>query len=334
MRDFARRVALLVASAALATFLSAQQQPIDDPGFVNLGIRLVYTNDHPVSARARVELLSTSELSISQGFTDDQGHLTFARVRPGYYRLKVSGVGIEDTTTSTFLIYRGENLHLEFVHVQPKESPGSHTEGSQSPVSATELSVPERARKEFEAGMAALNEKNWPEAKKRFQKAVEVYPRYARAHNGLGVVYMNTGQAAPGRDAFETALRLDDHLSDAARNLAKIEYGEKKYSQAEGLLNKSLATDPTNAEARLLLSNAQLMLGKPEEALASARRVHTMEHAQYTLVHLIAAMALETLKRPAEAAAEYQLYLQESPTGPAAGRARAGLQALQSQLPH
>ena len=58
------------------------------------------------------------------------------------------------------------------------------------------------------------------------------------------------------------------------------------------------------------------------------------EHGEFTLVHLIAARALETLKRPTEAAAEYQLYLQESPTGPAAGRARAGLQALQSQLPH
>ena len=68
--------------------------------------------------------------------------------------------------------------------------------------------------------------------------------------------------------------------------------------------------------------------------MSTAHRLHLLEHAQYTLVHLIAARALENLKRLDEAAAEYRLYLQESPAGPAAASAQARLQALQNQIPH
>jgi tetratricopeptide (TPR) repeat protein len=323
-------LALLFLSAAAA----AQAAPPDPTALTDLRVRVTYANDREVSMGLRVELLTSNELSVSQGFTDDTGQTSFSRVRPGYYRLKVSGVGIEDITTNNFQISRGEGTHFEFVRVQAKDSAEMVTLGSGPPVSASELNVPEGARKEHDAGMAALNLKNWPEAKARFEKALAIYPQYARAFTGLGVVFMNTGEPARGRQAFEAALRFDDHLAAAALNLGLIAYKEKRYADAESLLNKSLSSDPMNPDALLYLANTELVLNQLEAAANTARRLHNLEHGQYTLVHLIAARALEALKRPAEAAAEYQLYLQESPTGPAAASARAGLQALQSQIPH
>jgi len=318
----------------LSASAAAQVAPSDPTAFVDLRVRVTYLNDREVPAALRVDLLTSNELEVTQGFTDDVGQVNFSRIRAGYYRLKVSGIGIEDVTTNNFLLSRGEGTHLEFVRVQAKDSAGLVTLGSGPPVTALELNVPNGARKEYEAGMAALNLKNWPAARARFQKALEIYSQYARASNGLGVAFMNTGEPARGRQAFEAALRIDDHLAAAALNLGLIAYREKRYAEAENLLNKSLSSDPMNPDALLHLANTQLLLGKPEEAVATARRLHNLEHGQYTLVHLVAARALEALKRPAEAAAEYQLYLQESPTGPAAARARAGLQALQTQIPH
>ena len=315
---------LLLAASATA------QTTLPDP---DLSVRVTYVNDRPVSAGLRVDLVTSNELAVSQGFTDDSGQISFSRVRPGYYRLRVSGIGVEDVTTNNFLVSRGEGTHFEFVRVQAKDSAGMATPGSGPPVSAGELNVPEGARKEYEAGMAALNLKKWLEAKTRFEKALAIYPQYARASNGLGVVFMNTGEPARGRQEFEAALRVDDHLPAAALNLGLIAYREKRYADAENLLNKSLAGDPQNGDALLHLANTQLLLGKPEQAVNTAHRLHNLEHGQYTLVHLIAARALVGLQRPAEAAAEYQLYLQESPTGPAAASARAALQALQAQTP-
>ena len=318
----------------LAASTAAQVAPPDPTALTDVKVRVTYLNDREVSAGLRVDLVTSNELSVTQGFTDDTGQVTFSGIRPGYYRLKVSGIGVEDTLTNNFQVSRGEGTHFEFVRVQAKDTGGAVTLGSGPPVSAAELNVPDGARREYDAGMTALNLKNWPQAKTRFEKALEIYPQYARASTGLGVVFMNTGEPARGRQAFEAALRFDDHLAAAALNLGLIAYREERYPEAEDLLNKALASDPMNPDALLHLANTELLLGKPEEAVATARRLHNLEHGQYTLVHLIAARALETLKRPAEAAAEYQLYLQESPTGPAAGRARAGLQALQNQLPH
>ena len=312
----------------------AQRQASDPTSTTELKVRVTYPNDQPAGVGMRVELLTSNELTVTQVFTDELGQASFSRVPAGYYRIKVSGIGVEDLTTNNFLVSRGEGVHYEYVRVQAKNSAGVVALGSGPPVSATELNVPEGARKEYDAGLAALNLKNWPEAKIRFEKALRIYPQYARASNGLGVAFMNTGDPARGRKAFEAAYRLDDHLASAALNLGLVAYKEKRYAEAEDFFNKALASDPMNSDSLLHLANTQLLLGKAEEAVNTARRLHSLEHGEYTLVHLIAARALETLKRPAEAAAEYQLYLQESPAGPAAGRARAGLQALQSPLPH
>lgn len=313
----------------LAASASAQLQPTEAPTNAELRVRVSYPNEQPV-AMVRVELLTSNGLVITSVFTDEQGQANVSRVRAGSYSLKLSGMSIEDVTTPNFLIARGEGAHYEMVRVQAKGSAGLVTTGSGQTVSALELNVPDGARKEYDAGMTALNAKTWLEAKARFQKALEIYPQYARASVGLGVVFMNTGELARGRQAFEAAQRLDDHLPDATRNLGIIAYKEKRYAEAEDLLNKSLAGDPMNPDALLYLANTQLLLGKMEEAVNTAHRLHTLEHAQYTLVHVIAARALTKLKRLDEAAAEYQLYLQESPAGPAAASARAGLQALQN----
>ena len=119
---------------------------------------------------------------------------------------------------------------------------------------------------------------------------------------------MNTGKPARGREAFETALRLDEHLSSAALNLARFAYTEKKYAESESLLNKALAGDPRNAEALVLLANVQLTMGKPAEAVASARKVHSIPHEKFAVAHYIAGRALEAMHQASEAAVEYKLY--------------------------
>ena len=332
MRGKARFLILSLISALLALPAGAQLQPAEAPTPSELRVRVTYPNDQAVGMAIRVELINATGLSIKQSFTDEVGQVTFSRLLPGYYSLKVSGINVEDTTTPNFFIARGESAHYEYVRVQARGAAGMVSLGSGPAVSAAELNAPDSARREYDAGMEALNLKNWAGAKVHFQKTLEIYPQFARASVGLGVVFMNTGEPALGRQAFEAAYRLDEHLPEATRNLGIIAYKEKRYPEAESLLNKSLAGDPMNPESLLYLANTELLLDKPEEALRAAHRLHNLDHAQYTLVHVIAARALVALKRPEEAAAEYQLYLQESPTGPAAASVRTALQALQGQV--
>jgi tetratricopeptide (TPR) repeat protein len=198
-------------------------------------------------------------------------------------------------------------------------------------VTAADLNVPGKARKEYEKGGEAMEEGKWEEARVRFEKAISLYPQYAAAHNDLGVVYMNTGHREQGRAMFEEAIRISDRYARAHRNLGILLFHEKKYAESEASFQKSLATDPLDAQALTMLAQVQLMLQKPLEAAATATRVHDLPHEQFAACHLIAARAYELLNKETDAMAEYTIFLKESPQNPNAPKVRAALDALKAR---
>jgi Flp pilus assembly protein TadD len=220
-----------------------------------------------------------------------------------------------------------------FKEVRLRPAVGTTTTGSAAAlVGVGELNIPADARQAFAEGDSALARLDFREARKRFEKAVRVYPQYAAAYNNLGAALMQLGEREQGRKAFEKAISLDVHLPGAYLNLAKVVVSEEKYGDAEALLNKSLAAEPNSPEALSLLALSQLMTGKLEAAVASARRVHALApHERFAVVHFIAARALERRQQVGEAIAEYKTFLQESPDSPNAARAREALNSLQDR---
>jgi hypothetical protein len=67
------------------------------------------------------------------------------------------------------------------------------------------------------------------------------------------------------------------------------------------------------------------------EAIAHARKAHSVKHDGLESVHIVAARALEEKQQPAEALEEYRLYLQEDATGRDADRARKAITRLGSK---
>ena len=116
--------------------------------------------------------------------------------------------------------------------------------------------------------------------------------------------------------------------------LARISFAERKYEEADALLTKSLSTDPLNTWALATAANAELITHKYSEAIAHARKAHSVPHPDLAGVHIVAALALEATQQPAEAAAEYRLYLQEDATGRDAERARKAVARLSGAPPN
>jgi len=69
-------------------------------------------------------------------------------------------------------------------------------------VSATGLNVPKDARKAYDRGHHAIENKKLPEAQQELEKAVQLYPRYAAAWLDLGRVYVQQNQLDKARNAF------------------------------------------------------------------------------------------------------------------------------------
>jgi tetratricopeptide (TPR) repeat protein len=290
-------------------------------------VQVSYDN-HDVAPRVLVIVENIQRGEVGRKVTDSHGEASFFSLPPGEYRLKLSGSGI-GPITRVFNYSPFEPTHIEVVQVR-REASAPDTQGAQGTVATAALLVPEKARNEFEKGRTALTNKRFDEARKHFDKAIEVYPGYASAYHSLGVVESMTNNRDKARADFEKAISIDSKFVAAYLDLSRILYAEQRYAEAQTVLGKALASDPDNLEILTSLARADLLTGNLDAAIEHAQKVHSApDHQSYAVVHLIAGKALEQKGLRDQAALEYQILLKESPEGPVADRARNSLQALQ-----
>ncbi len=323
---FVRRFFALVLAAGSVASVCAQN--MDTNSQSQLTVQITYENDRKAPANLRVELLSSQGSLVESQTTDGFRPIVFLYLKPGDYRIRVTGSGIIPTTSGIVSV-SGAN-HTEFVHVkaEPQDSQSSPQQG---PISSTELNIPEKAKKEFDQGTKNLDQKQWKEAQEHFERAAVLYPKYASAYNNLGVTYLNMGEQEKAADSFRAALALDEHISDTNLNMGHMLYDAKKYKDAEPFLSRALSADPLNAQLLTVLANTELQNGESNLALASARKVHSIpNHQKFAISHLIAAEVLQSHKLTKEVIQEYKLFLQEDPQSPLVPRVREALRQIEA----
>lgn len=74
------------------------------------------------------------------------------------------------------------------------------------------------AREQVEFGINVAQRGLWREAIYRWEKAVELDPKYAAAFNDLGIGYEHEGQLDKARRAYEKALALDPNNAQIRQN--------------------------------------------------------------------------------------------------------------------
>ena len=297
-----------------------------------LQIHVVWQNDHPIQDVVHLQLQNGSGIPVADSFSNQEGVAVFHSVRTGTYRLHVDGSNIVDTTTDNITIYRNEAIHMEYVRVVSRDARQDATSPG-GMISTSDFNVPDKARKEMDKATEAMDKGDFTTATQRLEKAIQIYPEYARAWNNLGVIRMKGGDRDGAKAAWERAIATDDKLSQAFLNLARISIGDKQPQEAEKLILKALAPDPGNLTALLLLSTTQALNGEWAEALTTARKVHTApDHQHFTDAHRIAAEALLQLHQPQEALIEYETYLKEDPANPHADQVRETMTRIQARL--
>ena len=65
------------------------------------------------------------------------------------------------------------------------------------------------AKKQVEFGIAVAQRGLWREAIYRWERAVQIDPKYAEALNNLGIAYEHEGDLPKARAAYEKALELE-----------------------------------------------------------------------------------------------------------------------------
>lgn len=321
---------LLILCPAL---MFSQRSSAPQTGGNDVYVYVTFEHEKPAGISCRVTLFTTTRQRVGEEFTNDRGLAIFRGVKAGDYRLVAGGTNIEEAESAITVYSHGgyDSTQNEHIEVKLIKKDAEQNSSAQASVSVTTLNIPDKARKEFEKGLAAFDKQDFPTARERFTKAVDLYPQYCGALLDLGVIAMQEGHADEGKHYFERATQADPQNPAGYVYLARVDIVRKDYKDAEPLLAKALAISPLDPEPLTLLASSQLQLGELDQAVANAKKVHAVPHQQFAIAHYIAAQALLKESQPAQAADEFRLYLQESPQGPNAAAAKAALASINPQ---
>ena len=300
----------------------------------NLQVRVTFTNGRPCNIRVRVQLMdSASTNPVAEGYTNDSGMIEFNNVEIGNYHLIISGQGIEETDSGMFEVDPRRLSQIQYVAVKRASSTEetATSAGGAPTVGAADLNIPENAAKEFDRATALMVKQDWKKAIERLNRALQIYPNYAAAYNNLGVIYARLGDREHEREALQKAISLNDHFAPAFVNLARMAIADHDLPNADILLGKASAADPTDVQTLILLANVELLERHYDLAIANCQKAHSLAKESHALAHYIAARAFEHENRPSEAIAELQAFLSEESSGDRAESVRRELAVLQAR---
>lgn len=302
------------------------------PGSVGtVHIRVMLGNDRNAGPYLQVRLMDGgSGTMIGNTYTNDVGEASFVGVPVGNYHVEISGDGIETTESETFEVDSRKMSQSEWVAVRRLEDSGPKPVSARSTISASDMNVPGKARKELEKANEAMALRNWKKSQEHLNQAIALAPSWVTAYNNLGVLYAKMNDIPREEEAFKKAISLDGHFAPSLLNYGKLCLRQKNFSQAEEFLQKASTVEPDNPETLMLLADAAYMDHHFDLAITSAHQAHTAGHDHPTFVHYIAARAYQQKNQQAEALAEFKLFLQEEPKGPRADHVRGDIAKIPS----
>jgi len=215
---------------------------------------------------------------------------------------------------------------------------------------AAQMSKNKELNDAFNAGMAAMNAKNFDEAITQFTKASELDPKQHTVWANLAESYLGQAAAKPteaepimakGMDAWSKAIELKPDAPEYHNNYALALAKAKKYPEAEAELTKAATLDPPKAGTYFYNLGAVLTnIGQLEPAGSAFKKAIDADpnhaDAQYQYGIYLMGKAQTTAEGkvvPPEGTREaFQKYVDLKPTGPFADSAKGMIQMMDAQL--
>ena len=121
---------------------------------------------------------------------------------------------------------------------------------------------------EYNLGCVLLPAGHLEEAKAHLQKALQIQPDFADAHNNLGNLLLQQGQVDEAIAHFQKALQLQPDFADARSNLGGALLQKGRTGEAMAQFQKASEIEPNDALTRYNLGSALFKSGRLDEAIA------------------------------------------------------------------
>ena len=173
---------------------------------------------------ASVTLFGATHPFTSSTFTDENGHFRFKRLAPASYTVAVFQPGRgEARQTIEVGPSRADSRNRVRLTVALKDDDFDTTsDRRRHSVTTRELTIPERAIREFADAQRDLEKRDVEAAEKRLEHAVELAPQFATAWNTLGTIAYQTRRFPLAEQRFRHALKQDPTAYEPLVNLGGV----------------------------------------------------------------------------------------------------------------
>ncbi len=202
-----------------------------------------------------------------------------------------------------------------------------------STISATTALAPKDAKKAFEKGFTALNKKKTEEAEHEFQKAVDIYPKFAAAWSQLGFLQQQRGDAEGARKSYAQALAADPKYVKPYEGMALLALHENNWREVKDYTDRLLNLNPIDyPDAWYYNAVANYQLHDMDAAEKSAREgIKTdRDHRNAKLSQLMGVL-LAQKQDYAGAAQNFKDFLRLAPNSPEAEMVKKQLASMEQQ---
>ena len=125
---------------------------------------------------------------------------------------------------------------------------------------------PNHANAHNNLGVIYQNSGEAEKAKKCYEKAIEINSNYANAHNNLGVMFANLSELQKAKNCFEKAVVINPSYVEAHNNLGAIYKNLGETEKAKNCFEKAIEINPNYADAHSNLGAIFNDLGETEKA--------------------------------------------------------------------
>jgi hypothetical protein len=284
---------------------------------------------------------ATAEPSSESGVDGKDSDMGIPRSELKNCELRASTAGFHTGVINLFALDAlGNNIDVGVIVVERS------TKIKGTTLSAIPYQAPKDARRAYEKGLEAERKANLANARKYFETAVGIYPKYAIAWFQLGNVLQKENQKEAARTAYTRATTIDNRFLPPYLSLASMAFEEANWPLLLALTDHILSLDPLNhaavtafivdldplncADAYFYNALANYKLDKIDAAEKSAIKAeHIALPARFPQLHLLLSEIFARKNDYATAISELKTYLELAPNATNEHQVRAQLAKLE-----
>ncbi len=248
---------------------------------------------------------------VTQTVADRGGNFKFERLSPGMYTLSIAVPrwGQMQQTIEVGASFSDPEGRIETTfHFDPRSS-----QQDENTVSATRLSIPDSAVKEYMKAQDQLEKRDVPAAVEHLKKAVELAPQFADAWNNLGTIAYQSKEYGQAEVYFREALEQEADSYLPLVNLGGALLSQGKWEESLPINLRAVEIQPDDALAHSQLGQSYFFLGQLDSAERHLKQAKTLDPRHFSYPRLVLAQIYQLRQDSASLVGEFEEFLQYHP---------------------